>query len=251
MKNVVKIITLASLLSLTAHAEDKKADLINLDKSVNTAERLSKDDLGNKKIVTEEVLGLRQTDIYSETAETTGMKTNYGADAPGTSKRIERAFQDAPPMIPHSVEGFLPIKAGANACLGCHMPAVAKAVKATAIPQSHFTDFRPKHSFDGKEFKKVIDNYKNEISISKPKDKLVQARFNCSQCHAPQSKGDLAVSNTFEGGFSEETGKGASSWYEHMDDDLKTLGEENNIVTEDDIANKNSAAGSLKEEPHK
>jgi hypothetical protein len=53
----------------------------------------------------------------------------------------------------------------------------------------------------------------------------------------------LAVSNTFEGGFSEKDGKSGSSWFDHMNDDLATVGEGNSVVTEADIANKNSAAG--------
>ena len=225
-------------------AKAKGPVVVDINAKVNTAERLSKDDLGNKKVVTESVLGLRKTDIYSEGDDTTGMKTQYGTDAPGTSQRIARAFQDAPPMIPHSVEGLLPIKAGNNQCMGCHMPEVAKSVGAIPVPKSHLTNFRPKHKFDGKMFSKSIDNYKNEVAISKASDKLVMARFNCSQCHAPQSKGDLAVSNTFQGGFSEKNGKSGSSWYDHMTDDLATVGEKDSHVTEADIANKKSAAGS-------
>ena len=221
--------------------------VINIDEVVCTPERLAEDDLGNKKVVTESRLGLRKTDLYSEESDTTGMKTNYSSAAPGTSKRLERAFQDAPPMIPHSVEGLLPIKTNNNQCIGCHMPEAAAGMGATPIPKSHFTDFRPKHSVVKGQFKKSIDNLKNEVAISKPQDKLVQARFNCSQCHAPQSQGDLAVSNTFQGGFSEKDGKSGSTWYDHMNDDLATVGEGNSVVTKKDIANKNSAAGSLDE----
>ena len=225
--------------------EAKAVTVVNINAKVITKERLSQDDLGNKKVVTEEVLGLRKTDLYSETDDTAGMKTNYISAAPGTSKRLERAFQDAPPMIPHSVEGLLPIKRGNNQCIGCHMPEAAKGVGATPIPKSHFTDFRPKHKvIDGK-FQKSIDNLRNETAISKPKDTLVQARFNCSQCHAPQSQGDLAVSNTFEGGFSEANGKSASSWYDHMNDDLATVGEKDSVVTAKDLANEHSAAGHM------
>jgi len=224
-------------------AEVKKPLVVDLNEKVDTPERLSKDDLGNKKVVTESVLGLRKTDIYSEEDDTTGMKTQYGTDAPGTSQRIARAFQDAPPMIPHSVEGLLPIKAGNNQCLGCHMPEVASAVGAIPIPKSHMTNFRPTHKVVDGTFKKSIDNYKNETAIGKTGTKLVMARFNCSQCHAPQSRGDLAVSNTFQGGFSEKDGKSGSSWYDHMNDDLATVGEGNSVVTEADIANKNSPAG--------
>ncbi len=140
------------------------------------------------------------------------------------------------------------MKAVAIARLGCHIPHTAPVERAAAIARTHRIELRPKHSIDGKEFKKVIDNYKNETAISKPKDKLVQARFNCTQCHAPQSTGDLAVSSTFQGEFSEEGGKGSSNWYEHMSDDLATLGEENKEVTAEDLANENSAAGHLDED---
>jgi cytochrome c-type protein NapB len=190
-------------------------------------------------------LSLRKGDAFSE-ANVVPAKTKYSDKAPGTSKRIPRAFQDAPPMIPHSVEGLLPITAKNNACTGCHMPEVAPAMKATPIPKSHFTNFRPKHNFDGKQFTKAIDNYKNEVAISKPSDKLSMARFNCSQCHAPQSEGTpLAAESTFKPVFSAKDGATKSSWYEHMTDDLATNGLENNAVTDADKANANSAAGSL------
>ncbi len=218
--------------------------VVDINKEANSAENVAKDDLGNKKVVTEEVLGLRKTNLYAEEAETEGMAAQYSSAAPGTSQRIERAFQDAPPMIPHSVEGMLPIKTGNNQCVGCHAPEAAAGVGAVPIPPSHFTDFRPKHKLEGQDFTKSIDNYKNEIAISKKKDTLVQARFNCSQCHAPQSTGALAVSNTFEGGFSDADGKSASNWYERMDDALDTVGDAS-YVTAEDLANKNSAAGSL------
>ncbi len=230
--------------STTVAAPEAVVSVFDINEEANSAENLTKDDLGNKKEVIEAALGLRKTDIYEEADETTGMITHYSDAAPGTSKRIARAYQDAPPMIPHSVEGLLPIKADNNQCLGCHMPEVAPSIGAIPIPPSHFTDFRPKHKLEGQDFTKSIDNYKNETAISEKKDTLVQARFNCSQCHAPQSTGALAVSNTFKGDFSDADGKSKSHWYERMDDALDTVGEES-YITEKDIANKNSAAGSL------
>ena len=164
-----------------------------------------------KPTISEESLGLRKTNLYAEDKETEGSKTTYNSEAAGTSKKIERAFQDAPPMIPHSVEGLLPITVNNNMCKGCHMPDVAPAMKATPIPDSHFTNFRPKHDYDGKEFKKAIDNMKNEIAISEKKKELIGARFNCSQCHAPQSKGD-APANTFTAEFTSKDGATKSSW---------------------------------------
>ena len=221
----LSLVLASSLFLATVNAEEVKADGV--------------------KSVTEASLGLRKTDLYSEETETHGAATKYSDAAAGTSKKIKRAFQDAPPMIPHSVEGMLPIKTGNNQCTGCHMPEVAPSVKATPIPKSHFVDFRPKHNFDGKQFSKAIDNYKNEVAIKKLK-KLSMARFNCSQCHAPQSEGTpLAAESTFKPVFSAKDGATRSSWYEHMNDDLATVGEGNSVVTEADKANANSAAGSL------
>ncbi|MCP4971611.1 MAG: nitrate reductase [Arcobacter sp.] len=177
----------------------------------------------SKKTVTEESLGLRHTDIYSETKETHGDKTEYGVNPAGTSKRFVRAYQDAPPMIPHDLEGLLPITIDNNACVGCHDPAVAPAMGATPIPKSHYIDFRPKHTYDGKTFTNVIDNMKNEIVEIVENPTLTGARFNCSQCHAPQTTGKLAVESTFEANYTREDGSTKSTWDEVILDNLNTL----------------------------
>jgi len=173
------------------------------------------------EIVTEASLGLRKTTIYAENT-TAADKTEYVKDAPGTSTIFDRAFQDAPPMIPHSVEGFLPITIDNNSCVGCHDPMVAPSMEATAIPKSHFIDFRPKHNFDGKMFTKSIDNMKNETSV-KPIAQLAGARFNCTQCHAPQSNGNLAVESTFKANYTRLDGPTKSSWDEVILDNLDTV----------------------------
>ena len=174
-----------------------------------------------EKTVSEESLGLRKTTIYNE-KDTTADKVTYGKEAAGASKKIARAFQDAPPMIPHDVEGMLPITIGNNQCTMCHEPVVAESMGATPIPKSHYIDFRPKHNYDGKKFSKAIDNMKNEVSV-KPIDHLSGARFNCSQCHAPQTTGKLAVENNFEAAYTKKNGAFKSSWDEVILDDLDTL----------------------------
>ena len=161
------------------------------------------------KMVSEESLGLRKVDLYSENVVTPD-ETKYSTEYAGSGKVIERAFQDAPPMIPHDTEGMLPIQIDNNQCVGCHMPEVAVGMNATPIPKSHFTNFRPHHKFDGNKFEKSIDNMKNEIAI-KEESTLVNARFNCSQCHAPQSVGQL-VENTFSPDFTSKDGAKKSSW---------------------------------------
>ena len=173
------------------------------------------------KTVTEDSLGLRKVDIYSED-KAAPAETKYGTSAPMSGYKIERAYQNAPPMIPHDVDGLLEITPSNNACIGCHEPAVAESMGATPIPKSHYIDFRPKHKLTGEKFEKSIDNMKNEVSI-KPIEVISNARFNCTACHAPQSTGGLAVENTFKANYTRKDGKTHSTWNEVLTDDLDTL----------------------------
>jgi cytochrome c-type protein NapB len=174
-----------------------------------------------KPTISEESLGLRKTNLYAESAETQGHKAAYSKTYAGSGHKIKRAFQDAPPMIPHDVEGMLPITIKDNQCIGCHMPDVAASMGATPIPVSHFTNFRPVTSLakDGEVEKNghIIKNTSSEklgnVSIQKTKNgKLYGGRYNCSQCHAPQSGDDLAVKNTFEPDYTDKDGASRSTW---------------------------------------
>ena len=126
--------------------------------------------------VSEESLGLRKTNLYSEDT-TTGDMTQYSTKAAGESQVIERAFENAPPMIPHSVEGLIPITINNSSCTGCHTPGVAEALNATPIPKSHFTDFRPATSLakDGRIAKegKAVDNTSELKTASKSLNQTV------------------------------------------------------------------------------
>ncbi len=193
----------------TAHAAAAavaQSKVIDINAKVCDPERIKKEDLGNKKEVGEEVLGLRKTTLFNENVKPVDGK--FDRPAPGTAPKFERAYVNAPPMIPHSVEGLLPIKKDNNQCLGCHMPEVAKGVGATPIPPSHFTNYRPdtvlKNGELVKEGKIVglkgdIGNV-GDIKLAKVKklNHLYQGRFNCSQCHAPQANIQTAVANTFK-----------------------------------------------------
>lgn len=157
--------------------------------------------------LSEEEIGLRNTNLYTED-KTVADKTAYGTQPAGTSTKIERAFENAPPMIPHDVEGMLPITINNNQCTMCHDPAVAVSMGATPIPKSHFTNFRPdtKLSKDGKIIKegKVIENTSDIKTTSKSLNTLAGARFNCSQCHAPQSESNIVPKNNFTTEFRSE-----------------------------------------------
>lgn len=173
----------------------------------------------NAVSLSEESIGLRKTDLYSEQNSTHGDETKYGKSFAGSGHKIERAFQDAPPMIPHDVEGMLPITIDNNQCTSCHMPEVASSMGATPIPTSHFTDFRPKTAIEqdgkmtvnGATLKNTSLESLKDVSIKSTGDKLAGARFNCSACHAPQSEG-LAVENNFKADYTSKDGANKSSW---------------------------------------
>ncbi|WP_294961969.1 nitrate reductase cytochrome c-type subunit [Sulfurimonas sp.] len=202
--------------------------------------------------ITEASLGLRKTDLYSEDT-TVGDMTMYNKSAAGSSMKIKRAFQDAPPMIPHDVEGMLPIKIGNNACISCHAPEVAPSMNALPYPESHMTNFRAVTSIgqDGRITKNgvSVDNTststRDQMSVKKTSH-LQGARFNCNQCHAPQSESKILVENNFEATYTRESGATKSGWNgTALTDQLDTIKGEAGKVTAADIANANSAAGSL------
>lgn len=154
--------------------------------------------------VSEEQLGLRKVDVYTE-YNAVPNDTNYNKAAPGSSKKIERAFTNAPPMIPHDISELPEIDKTENACVSCHMPDVAASVGALPIPKSHFTSFRPTVTQEGEEdFKSdaACKTFKKDL-----KGDLWKGRWNCTQCHAPQTQGALKVGSTFKPDYSNKKGQ--------------------------------------------
>jgi len=183
-----------------------------------------------KKGVTEEAMSYRNTNLYKEDG-TTPPEVKFDAPAPGQSQRIARSYVNAPPLIPHSVEGLLPITQKNNQCLGCHMPDAAKGVGATPIPPSHFTDYRPTTVYKNgelvKEGKTVglkgeLGNV-GDIKLAKAKKlkHLYQGRFNCSQCHVPQANTKPLVKNTFKADFKDPKLKEKSNLVDVINEGVK------------------------------
>ena len=102
---------------------------------------------------------------------------NWTKPAAGESKRYDRSFENAPPLIPHDLEGLIPITADNNMRVSCHMPEVAKDVGATPIPKSHLYSIRNKKDLEGK---------------------LSDDRFNCTTCHVPQANVEAKFKNNFK-----------------------------------------------------
>ena len=138
------------------------------------SQQQSANKVSNKTV---QVTGIRKSDLNAGSENLPVVKYNAPAPIPGQVKPYEKSFVTAPPMIPHSVDGMVPIKAGKNMCLNCHLPQNAKALGVTPIPESHF-----------------IDNFKGGKKIKK----LAGSRYFCTTCHTPQANVPVAVENKFE-----------------------------------------------------
>ncbi len=96
-----------------------------------------------------------------------GMNT-YTEAEPGETTLLERPYEIAPPLIPHSVTD-LNVSRDANDCLDCHLEGdeLDEGHVATKIPDSH---------------------YLNEYSGKKRAEGVTGIRYNCRQCHVPQAE---------------------------------------------------------------
>lgn len=143
--------------------------------------------------------GLRKAGLENENRVNL-IDVNYTAAQPGEAKVYERSYENAPPLIPHSIEDMLPITKDNNTCLSCHDKSIAKDVGATPIPASHYYDFRH-----------------DKITGSVISD----ARFNCTQCHVPQSDAKPLVGNTFRPEFTNEKLKNSSDLIDVINEGVK------------------------------
>ncbi len=98
-----------------------------------------------------------------------GMNT-YPENPPGETNKLPRPYTGAPPLVPHNVVEF-EISKSANDCLDCHLDGVEieEGHVATKVPLSHFV---------------------NEYTGEREAGQVVGTRYNCLQCHVPQSKED-------------------------------------------------------------
>ncbi|RMF72317.1 MAG: nitrate reductase [Acidobacteria bacterium] len=112
-------------------------------------------------------IGLRQADVLENPP---AADIEPVTAEPGESARRPRPYAIAPPVIPHSVDGLLPITREENACLGCHDPEMAEDMEAPAVPASHFVE---PGTLDGR-------------------------RWPCVACHTPQTTAKPLVANGFQ-----------------------------------------------------
>jgi len=92
---------------------------------------------------------------------------------PGDGTPAVRAYEGAPPVISHGIADFLPITREDNLCIDCHQVDDPAEGDPTAIPASHFTDFR---------------NAPGDI-----RPNVAGARYNCVACHAVMTQAEPLV----------------------------------------------------------
>ncbi len=119
-------------------------------------------------------MGLFNTSVYDNPAPP---PVEYDAGRPGANKLLATSYNTAPPMIPHSIKGKLPITRESNKCMDCHdqPDMIGKKLHrgmAVPIPASHYANVK--------------------------KDELDMHRWNCVQCHRPQADVKDLVENTFK-----------------------------------------------------
>jgi cytochrome c-type protein NapB len=156
-------------------------------------------------------LGLIDADVNSRDTEFK-QRAPQNDQKPGSGKLLDRSFENAPPLIPHTVTGFLPIKADNNICQSCHMPNKVAKSGAIAISSTHFLSLRPKP--------KLV----NGVYTLPPQDSIIQIDlkhfntlyYNCTQCHVPQSEVTVDIENLFTPEFRDEFGLHKSELKSHL-----------------------------------
>jgi cytochrome c-type protein NapB len=164
--------------------------------------------------IEDDKLGFIDADVTSEDTEFK-TRAEYMEERPGESSKIERSFENAPPMIPHTTSGFFPIKIDRNICVSCHMPDKAKEVNAVPLPETHMSNIRPKMVL----VNGIYQIPEEGVKVDKLKN-LNNAYFNCSQCHAPQTKVRVDITNLFTPEFREKFGISNSDLIKKIDEGI-------------------------------
>ena len=165
-----------AVLVFSGYAEAKEEQKSSSSVQTQKVEQKNKSKLSDGKDAKDLDILRSANDVMDE-EEVKLVDINWTKPAAGEAQRYERSFENAPPMIPHDLEGLIPITADNNMCVTCHMPEVAKDVGATAIPKSHLYSIRNKKDLDGK---------------------LSDDRFNCTVCHVPQANVEVKFKNNFK-----------------------------------------------------
>jgi cytochrome c-type protein NapB len=96
----------------------------------------------------------------------------------GQPQLISRSFIGQPPMVPHTVEQYVPLTMEENACFDCHITEELRGQKVPKMGESHFS--------------KTLKRRDGSPQLS-------MDRFQCDTCHVPQVDARPLVDNKFVG----------------------------------------------------
>ena len=148
-----------------------------------------------------------------------GDMATYSDIAENKSQSLPRSFENAPPLIPHTVKGMMVITKEHNLCLKCHSPEKAKAEHATPIPPTHFTDYRPAIAKTEGVYKVKAQN--GEITSKSTGKQINMAQYNCNQCHVPQTNATVNIDNNFKSVFRNSANKNKSNLSKTISEGIK------------------------------
>jgi len=137
--------------------------------------------------IDENSLGLDKHSVF-DTPERPAFEVK-AAPPGGGNKLTQRSYPTAPPLIPHTIDGFTPITLQNNMCMSCHnTPDKIGKPRAEGqpvpIPASHYETG-------------AYGKPKAGLSPVKTGDKVSTARYVCTQCHRPQTNAQPLVESTF------------------------------------------------------
>jgi cytochrome c-type protein NapB len=119
-------------------------------------------------------MGLSKTSVFEDPSPSV---FDYPKTEPSAATALPRAWNSAPPQVPHKIDAFVPITTNKNMCVTCHDKPSLIGKKTKGIPTS-----MPESHYDTVEGKLVRNN----------------GRHVCTQCHAPQASVAELVGNTFK-----------------------------------------------------
>jgi len=104
----------------------------------------------------------------------------YAAKIPGVGQPtlIARTFVGQPPMVPHTVDQYVPLTMEENACLECHITDFLRGQPVPKMGESHFS--------------KTFKRRDGSPAVS-------MDRFQCDTCHVPQVDAKPLVDSKFVG----------------------------------------------------
>lgn len=123
-------------------------------------------------------MGIGEDNVFSDA---TPISYDFPDTKAGKSTMIPIAYSNLPPMVPHTIEKYLPITIEENACTDCHdrQNKIGKVEQKTGkkipMPADHYGGFYGKGD-------------KEEVSGS---------RYTCTQCHVALSDAKPLIENTF------------------------------------------------------